>query len=82
MNPNQPPANWATARQRMDERRAAADTYRLARSTNAIRDVRRVADVRDAMGRRVADVRDALGHRLITLGRQISVHQPQQALDT
>ncbi len=82
MNPNQPPVNWSTARQRMDERRAAADTYRLARNARAVRDPLRITDFRDAVSRRFADLRNAVGHGLIALGRLISVHQPQQALDT
>ncbi|MGA8038829.1 MAG: hypothetical protein WCA93_01855 [Acidimicrobiia bacterium] len=66
----------------MDERRAAADTYRLARNARAVRDPLLITDIRDAVTSRFADIRDAVGHRLIALGRQIAVHQPQQALDT
>ena len=82
MNPLQPSASWSAARQRMDERQAAATTHRLARivepkpnspwsRTQAIWHELQ-ADVRRAVNR----WRHRAGKALIGLGERITTASP------
>jgi hypothetical protein len=76
MHQSQPSVNWATASQRMDDRRNAAANYRLARSAQSLPRARSFSDWIAGLKRQVAAFRDSLGQGLIALGERISADGP------
>ena len=79
MHQSQPSVNWSTASQRMDDRRAAAANYRLARSSRGMLRARPFLKWGTDLKQQLAAFRNSLGDGLIALGERVSVHGPDPA---